>query len=183
MECRVLAILSPTSIWVVVAARNDAVKRGRASLTSLDHSLPERIRTTGAVKIRSGWPEPLRASWLAAPTVEIVFGASGEKLMVGDPIALSDQYYLKRAHTLVLRLWTQPRKGLEPMKKDDLVIPTDVAALLFGVLIFSVAIFALNRRFLVDPDTYWHIATGNWILAEHAFPNESDGCHPESCTR
>jgi len=50
------------------------------------------------------------------------------------------------------------------MKKDDLVIPTDAAALLFGVLIFSVAIFALNRRFLVDPDTYWHIATGNWIM-------------------
>jgi len=57
------------------------------------------------------------------------------------------------------------------MKKDDLVIPTDAAALLFGVLIFSFAIFALNRRFLVDPDTYWHIATGNWILAEHAFPS------------
>jgi hypothetical protein len=32
------------------------------------------------------------------------------------------------------------------MKKDDLVIPTDAAALLFGVLIFSVAIFVLNRR-------------------------------------
>src|SRR5262245_11626386 len=63
------------------------------------------------------------------------------------------------------------------MKKDDVVIPTDAAALLFGVLIFSVAIFALNRRFLVDPDTYWHIATGNWILAEHAFPRHDIFSH------
>jgi len=63
------------------------------------------------------------------------------------------------------------------MKKDDLVIPIDVAALLFGVLIFSVAIFALNRRFLVDPDTYWHIATGNWILAEHTFPRHDIFSH------
>jgi len=42
MECRVLAILSPTSIWAVVAARNDAVKRGRASLTTRSGSQPAR---------------------------------------------------------------------------------------------------------------------------------------------
>jgi hypothetical protein len=42
--------------------------------------------------------------------------------------------------------------------------------LLFGVLIFSVAIFAPNRRFLTDPDTYWHIATGRWMLGARAFP-------------
>ena len=42
MECRVLAILSPTSIWVVVAARNNAANRGRASLTSRSGSQPAR---------------------------------------------------------------------------------------------------------------------------------------------
>src|SRR5262245_37581067 len=69
------------------------------------------------------------------------------------------------------------QQGLERTKKDDLVFPTDVAALLFGVSIFSVAIFALNRRFLNDPDTYWHIATGKWILANHAVPTHDIFSH------
>src|SRR5262249_15548377 len=47
---------------------------------------------------------------------------------------------------------------------------TDTAALLFGLLIFSVAIFALHQGFLGDPDTYWHIATGKWMLAARAVP-------------
>jgi hypothetical protein len=59
-----------------------------------------------------------------------------------------------------------------PTKKDDLLFPTDAAALLFGALIFAVASFGLNRRFLIDPDTYRHIATGKWMLAEHAFPRQ-----------
>jgi hypothetical protein len=62
------------------------------------------------------------------------------------------------------------QQALERLRKDDLVFPTDAVALLFGVLIFTVAIFAFNRRFLNDPDTYWHIATGKWILANHAVP-------------
>jgi hypothetical protein len=37
-------------------------------------------------------------------------------------------------------------------------------------LIFSVAIFALHRAFLSDPDTYWHIATGKWMLTQRAVP-------------
>jgi hypothetical protein len=41
----------------------------------------------------------------------------------------------------------QLRKGLQPVKKDDLVLPTDAAALLFGLFIFSVAIFWANRGF------------------------------------
>jgi hypothetical protein len=68
-------------------------------------------------------------------------------------------------------------EGLEPMKKDDLVVPTDAAALLFGLLIFSVAIFWANRVFLIDPDTYWHIATGRWILLERAFPRHDIFSH------
>src|SRR5215467_13698093 len=60
-------------------------------------------------------------------------------------------------------------RGSGPTRKDDLVFPTDAAALLFGALIFAVASFGVNRRFLNDPDTYWHIATGKWMLAERAF--------------
>jgi len=52
------------------------------------------------------------------------------------------------------------QKGFEQTKKDRLIFPTDAAALLFGLLIFSVAIFALHRGFLGDSDTYWHLATG-----------------------
>jgi hypothetical protein len=62
------------------------------------------------------------------------------------------------------------KNALQRTKKHDLAFPTDAAALLFGLLIFSVAIFALHRGFLSDPDTYWHIATGKWMLAEHAVP-------------
>jgi len=52
------------------------------------------------------------------------------------------------------------QQGFEQTKKDRLIFPTDAAALLFGLLIFSVAIFALHRGFLGDSDTYWHLATG-----------------------
>jgi hypothetical protein len=68
-----------------------------------------------------------------------------------------------------------PRLGRT--RKDDLVFPTDAAALLFGALIFSVAIFGLNRRFLSDPDTYWHIATGKWMLVQRAFPQQDTFSH------
>jgi hypothetical protein len=63
------------------------------------------------------------------------------------------------------------------MKKDDLVVPTDALGLLFGLWIFFVAIFAANRFFLSDPDTYWHIATGRWILVERAFPRHDIFSH------
>ena len=69
------------------------------------------------------------------------------------------------------------QQGFEQPKKDDLIFPTDAAALLFGVVIFSVAIFALNRGFLSDPDTYWHIATGKWMLAARAFPRHDIFSH------
>jgi hypothetical protein len=69
------------------------------------------------------------------------------------------------------------KNGLEQIKKNDLVFPTDAAALLFGLLIFSIAVFALRRGFLNDPNVYWHIATGKWILAEHAFPKHDVFSH------
>jgi hypothetical protein len=66
---------------------------------------------------------------------------------------------------------------LEQTKKTGLVFPTDAAALLFGLLIFSLAGFAWNRGLLSDPDVYWHIATGKRILAEHAFPRHEIFSH------
>jgi hypothetical protein len=69
------------------------------------------------------------------------------------------------------------RNALDQIKKDHLAFPTDAAALLFGLLVFSVAIFALHRAFLIDPDTYWHIATGKWILSERAFPRHDIFSH------
>jgi hypothetical protein len=63
------------------------------------------------------------------------------------------------------------------MKKNDLVVPTDAAALLFGLFIFSVAIFWMNRVFLFDPDTYWHIGIGRWILLERTFPRHEIFSH------
>jgi hypothetical protein len=69
------------------------------------------------------------------------------------------------------------RQGLGRTSKDDLPFPTDAAALVFGVLIFCVAALALNTRFLNDPDTYWHIATGKWMLANDAFPRHDTFSH------
>jgi hypothetical protein len=69
------------------------------------------------------------------------------------------------------------KSALEQIKKDRLAFPTDAAGLLFGLLVFSVAIFALPRAFLIDPDTYWHIATGKWMLTERAFPRHEIFSH------
>jgi hypothetical protein len=53
---------------------------------------------------------------------------------------------------------------------SDLIFPTDLIALVFGVVLFSLSIFAFNQRLLDDPDTYWHIETGRWIWVEYKFP-------------
>ncbi len=45
------------------------------------------------------------------------------------------------------------KSALEQIKKDRLTFPTDAAGLLLGLLVFSVAIFALHRALLIDPDT------------------------------
>jgi hypothetical protein len=71
----------------------------------------------------------------------------------------------------------QTRQGLERTSKDDLAFPTDAVALVLGVLIFSGVVFGLTNRLLSDPDTYWHIATGKWILAERAFPRHDVFSH------
>src|SRR5262245_29539199 len=69
------------------------------------------------------------------------------------------------------------QQGLGRNGTEDLVFPTDAAALLFAVLIFTHAIFLLNRGFLTDPDTYWHVATGKWMLLERAFPRSDIFSH------
>src|SRR5436190_8703467 len=42
--------------------------------------------------------------------------------------------------------------------------------LLFGLLVYT-HILALGGRVLQDPDTYWHIAVGRWIIAHGAVPD------------
>jgi len=43
--------------------------------------------------------------------------------------------------------------------------------LLIGLLCYA-AVVALGNRVLADPDTYWHIAIGRWIIANHTVPTE-----------
>lgn len=59
----------------------------------------------------------------------------------------------------------------------DLVLPTDLGALLLGIGIYAHVIFSNNRSLLRDPDTYWHIATGHWMMAERAFPRHDIFSH------
>jgi hypothetical protein len=68
-------------------------------------------------------------------------------------------------------------RGVGRTSKNGDLFPTDVAALLFGALIFVVSSFGLNRRFLSDPDTFWHLKTGEWMLAERAFPRHDVFSH------
>jgi hypothetical protein len=43
--------------------------------------------------------------------------------------------------------------------------------LLIGLLCYA-AVVALGSRVLADPDTYWHIAIGRWIIANHTVPTQ-----------
>ena len=61
---------------------------------------------------------------------------------------------------------TQPQPGQKGTA--ELPFPIDVTALFFGVIIFS-AIFVTARYILADPDTYWHITAGKWMLIQHGF--------------
>jgi hypothetical protein len=69
------------------------------------------------------------------------------------------------------------QQGTDQKRASDLIFPTDVIALFFAVYIFSHAIFLINKGFLHDPDTYWHLVTGNWILAERQFPRQEIFSH------
>src|SRR5215470_14655756 len=44
-------------------------------------------------------------------------------------------------------------------------LPLCVAAAIYALLLL------LGGRLLNDPDTYWHIAVGRWIVEHHAFPH------------
>jgi hypothetical protein len=59
----------------------------------------------------------------------------------------------------------------------DLTIPARARSrlglslpLLFGLLVYAVTVVRA-KQILGDPDTYWHIVLGNWILAHHAVPH------------
>src|SRR5215475_6106354 len=46
-----------------------------------------------------------------------------------------------------------------------LSLPLCVAAVIYAILLL------LGGRLLNDPDTYWHIAVGRWIVEHRAFPH------------
>jgi hypothetical protein len=52
----------------------------------------------------------------------------------------------------------------------DIPLPADVSTLLCGILIYAIVIFRFNALMVTDPDPYWHITLGNWMLTEHAIP-------------
>ncbi len=54
--------------------------------------------------------------------------------------------------------------------KSGQTFPIDLIAFVFGIGLFFIAIFVLNKHFLQDPDTYWHVETGRWIWTERKFP-------------
>ncbi|HEX3574702.1 MAG TPA: hypothetical protein VHU42_08895, partial [Rhodopila sp.] len=57
-----------------------------------------------------------------------------------------------------------PRKAIAAR-----ALPHDVAlAFIAGAAVFAAMLWL--EVVLVDPDTLWHITTGNWILAHHAVP-------------
>jgi hypothetical protein len=49
--------------------------------------------------------------------------------------------------------------------------------LLFGVVVFADAV-ALGSHLLADPDTYWHISVGHWILAHQTVPHRGIFSYP-----
>lgn len=64
------------------------------------------------------------------------------------------------------------------MAMTDLTIPERARSrlwlslpLLFALLVYMVTIIRAKQIFS-DPDTYWHIVLGNWILAHHAVPHK-----------
>jgi hypothetical protein len=50
----------------------------------------------------------------------------------------------------------------------EIEITNNVVAPLFGLVMCCVTLFFAH--FLADPDTYWHVAVGQWILNERAIP-------------
>src|SRR5262249_23157982 len=81
----------------------------------------------------------------------------------------------KSRSTIVAMDLPSKERGRE--SSPNLIFPTDVIALLFGLLLFFIELFVSRRSFLVDQDTFWHITTGKWILAEHAIPTQEIFSH------
>lgn len=62
-------------------------------------------------------------------------------------------------------------------EKGDLVFPTDLIAVIYAIVLFSISIFVINQHVLFDPDTYSHIETGRWIWTNRAFPRSEIFSH------
>ena len=74
--------------------------------------------------------------------------------------------------------------GVTPQRSEwkgaGLYFPTDASKLLFGLLVFLFTIFLMHQHVLADPDTYWHVTTGKWILAGRSVPTHDVFSHSVS---
>jgi hypothetical protein len=61
--------------------------------------------------------------------------------------------------------------------KSDLTFPTNLIAFVFGIGLFYHSLFIRSENFLQDPDTYWHIETGQWIWLQQKFPRSDIFSH------
>jgi hypothetical protein len=61
--------------------------------------------------------------------------------------------------------------------QTELAFPTELIAVILLAAAYPFALFVLSRRYLVDPDTYWHIETGRWIWTKLEFPRSDIFSH------
>src|SRR6476646_6290083 len=54
--------------------------------------------------------------------------------------------------------------GRSRMSSARVVVPLAVGLVLYGVILFA------GNRLLNDPDSYWHLVVGRWIVEHRAFP-------------
>ena len=54
--------------------------------------------------------------------------------------------------------------GRSPIFSSPALVPLAAGVVLYGVILFA------GNRLLNDPDSYWHLVVGRWIVAHRAFP-------------
>src|SRR5438067_7590705 len=62
----------------------------------------------------------------------------------------------------------------EPISRQRVTLAAACVALTFVYLITATLI---RNELLNDPDTFWHIGVGNWILQNHRFPTVDPFSH------
>lgn len=59
-----------------------------------------------------------------------------------------------------------PEAGGSAQKRAEQIVQTLVLAVLFA----APALMCAHAACVTDPDIWWHLRTGEWILAHHAVP-------------